>query len=248
MTYPVHVKRNIKKEYNSVWYTSRSFAEVLHQDILLRKFFKDILKQRFNNVYIYRKLDNIQLIIYYNPPFDNTSRHILLDVFNKLSVNLKDLQKIFKKNNIEIKIIKTSKILLDNKGNVRTFEVKDMDNLSVFTTNYISYFLRKNIKNKRVFNILEENIKKNLLILNKVFNRSFLKDNKVIESKIKLLGYCVKCSGPFKRADRAETKWIIEGKLPKNTITGDIEYGFKNVNTLYGSFGAKVWIYYRNIK
>lgn len=229
MSTPIFIRKNRNNE--SVWYTSRYYTEILHQDILLRNCIKNILKERLNNIYLVRKNNQLDLIVYFNPYFNVSDRYIMLNLFKKYNISIYKLRTLFYKYNINLKIIKTSTLRLDTKGNIRNINILNIDNLSKLINSYIGYMLKKNIKNRRVFNIIEENIKT-------IINAMSRTDKKVI-------GYGVKCSGPFKRADRAETKWILQGKLPKNTIKTSSEYFYQNINTAYGSFGVKVWVCYR---
>lgn len=57
------------------------------------------------------------------------------------------------------------------------------------------------------------------------------------------LGIKVQCSGRLGGAEIARSEWYNEGRLPLSTLRADIDYGFTNAVTVYGSIGVKVWIY-----
>lgn len=57
------------------------------------------------------------------------------------------------------------------------------------------------------------------------------------------LGIKIKCSGRLGGAEIARSESYHEGTIPLQTIRADIDYGFAEAATTYGSIGVKVWIY-----
>jgi len=51
------------------------------------------------------------------------------------------------------------------------------------------------------------------------------------------------CSGRLAGAEMARTEWYRARRVPLQTITGDIDYGFAMSKTKYGVIGVKVWIF-----
>jgi small subunit ribosomal protein S3 len=41
----------------------------------------------------------------------------------------------------------------------------------------------------------------------------------------------------------ARREWYREGRVPLHTLVADIDYGFAEAKTLYGTIGVKVWIF-----
>lgn len=56
-------------------------------------------------------------------------------------------------------------------------------------------------------------------------------------------GIKVQVSGRLGGAEIARTECYHEGSIPLQTIRADIDYGFIEANTTYGTVGVKVWIY-----
>ncbi|MCF7936254.1 MAG: 30S ribosomal protein S3 [Synergistales bacterium] len=56
-------------------------------------------------------------------------------------------------------------------------------------------------------------------------------------------GVKIQCSGRLGGAEIARTEWYLEGQLPLSTMRADIDYGFAEAKTMYGTIGVKVWIY-----
>jgi small subunit ribosomal protein S3 len=56
-------------------------------------------------------------------------------------------------------------------------------------------------------------------------------------------GIKISCSGRLTGAEMARREWVMEGRVPRNTLRADIDYGFSEARTTYGRIGIKVWIY-----
>jgi len=56
-------------------------------------------------------------------------------------------------------------------------------------------------------------------------------------------GIKITCSGRLTGAEMARREWVMEGRVPRNTLRADIDYGFAEARTTYGRIGVKVWIY-----
>lgn len=56
-------------------------------------------------------------------------------------------------------------------------------------------------------------------------------------------GIRITCSGRLTGAEMARRAWVMEGRVPRNTLRADIDYGFAEARTTYGRIGIKVWIY-----
>lgn len=56
-------------------------------------------------------------------------------------------------------------------------------------------------------------------------------------------GIRINCAGRLGGAEIARTEWYREGRVPLHTLRADVDYGFKEANTTYGTCGVKVWVY-----
>ncbi len=56
-------------------------------------------------------------------------------------------------------------------------------------------------------------------------------------------GIRVEVSGRLNGSDMARKEKKSEGRVPRNTIRADIDYGFAEALTTFGQIGVKVWIY-----
>ncbi|MFP4200810.1 MAG: 30S ribosomal protein S3 [Clostridia bacterium] len=56
-------------------------------------------------------------------------------------------------------------------------------------------------------------------------------------------GCKIMVSGRLGGVEMARREWMAEGSVPLHTLRADIDYGFAEANTTYGTIGVKVWIY-----
>lgn len=62
-------------------------------------------------------------------------------------------------------------------------------------------------------------------------------------SQKEVLGARVQISGRLNGNTIARTEWLQKGRMPRQTIRADIDYGFKEAFCTYGVIGVKVWLY-----
>ena len=56
-------------------------------------------------------------------------------------------------------------------------------------------------------------------------------------------GIRIECGGRLSGAEMARKEKIWDGRVPRNTIRADLDYGFSEALTTFGRIGVKVWIY-----
>jgi small subunit ribosomal protein S3 len=56
-------------------------------------------------------------------------------------------------------------------------------------------------------------------------------------------GIRIETSGRLSGAEMARKEKISDGRVPRNTIRADMDYGFSEALTTFGRIGVKVWIY-----
>ena len=57
------------------------------------------------------------------------------------------------------------------------------------------------------------------------------------------LGIRIECSGRLGGSDMARREWQSEGRIPRNTLRANVDYGTAEALTTFGRIGIKVWIY-----
>ncbi len=56
-------------------------------------------------------------------------------------------------------------------------------------------------------------------------------------------GIRIEVGGRLGGADMARREWVSEGRIPRNTLRADVQYGTAEALTAMGRIGIKVWIY-----
>jgi small subunit ribosomal protein S3 len=56
-------------------------------------------------------------------------------------------------------------------------------------------------------------------------------------------GIRIEAGGRLSGAEMARKEKIWDGRVPRNTIRADMEYGFAEALTTFGRIGVKVWVY-----
>lgn len=56
-------------------------------------------------------------------------------------------------------------------------------------------------------------------------------------------GVRLEVSGRLGGADMSRREWMSEGRVPRNMLRANIDYGFAEALTTYGRIGVKVWVY-----
>ena len=56
-------------------------------------------------------------------------------------------------------------------------------------------------------------------------------------------GIKIICAGRLGGAEMARTEWYKEGRIPLHTLRADVDYGFIEAQTTYGTIGIKVFIF-----
>lgn len=56
-------------------------------------------------------------------------------------------------------------------------------------------------------------------------------------------GIRIEASGRLSGAEMARKEKISDGRVPRNTIRADMDYGFSEALTTFGRIGVKVWVY-----
>jgi small subunit ribosomal protein S3 len=61
-------------------------------------------------------------------------------------------------------------------------------------------------------------------------------------------GVKITCGGRLGGSEMGRRERYVFGKLPLHNLDADIEYGFAEARTTYGTIGVKVWLYKGPIK
>jgi small subunit ribosomal protein S3 len=90
--------------------------------------------------------------------------------------------------------------------------------------------------------IVAQNIARQLLARGS-FRRTMKQSIANVIKKGNAQGVKVRLSGRLGGAEMSRTEEAKEGRVPLHTLRADIDYGFAEAHTTFGSIGVKVWIY-----
>lgn len=76
-----------------------------------------------------------------------------------------------------------------------------------------------------------------------VHHRRAMKESIDNAMKKGALGVKVEVAGRLGGADIASSEWYREGRIPLHTLRADIDYGFTEANTKFGTIGVKAWVF-----
>nr|YP_009184813.1 ribosomal protein S3 [Jenufa perforata]ALO62900.1 ribosomal protein S3 [Jenufa perforata] len=77
----------------------------------------------------------------------------------------------------------------------------------------------------------------------KAFRRVIKQAKENLFQRKEVKGVKIQVSGRLNGAEIARTEWVRSGRVPLQTLRADLDYSFKQAQTLYGIIGVKVWIY-----
>jgi len=77
----------------------------------------------------------------------------------------------------------------------------------------------------------------------RVYFRRAMKRAVALVMRFGAQGVKVQCSGRLGGVEIARSEWYRVGRVPLSTLRADIDYGFAEAITKYGSIGVKVWIF-----
>ncbi len=73
--------------------------------------------------------------------------------------------------------------------------------------------------------------------------RRAMKKTVLSSMKLGAKGIKINVAGRLGGTEMARSEWYREGRVPLHTLRADIDYGFAEARTTYGTIGVKVWIY-----
>lgn len=171
-------------------------------------------------------------------------RELLLEKFKDASVEKIEIER--SPNKIDISIYSSRPGLIIGRGGEQIEQLRDI----------IQKKLLKNNKEKQALKIEVKSIKNPWLSANLTAQwiaqrlekrlpfRKVLKQSLSMASGYKeVKGIRVQISGRLNGVSISRTEWLQQGKMPRQTLRADIDYGFHEAVCTYGTLGIKVWIY-----
>lgn len=197
--HPYGLRVGYIKPWKGRWYARRNFADLLHEDLKLRKYLKEKLNfAGISNIEIERSSGRVRVRIFTARP------GVIIGRRGQEIDKIKD----------DLAGLTQNEVFVDIK------EVKSPQTDAQLVAENIAMQLEKRIG----------------------FRRAMKKALQAAMSK-GALGIKILCKGRLGGAEIARDEGYREGKVPLSTFRADIDYGFAQAFTTYGTIGCKVWIY-----
>ncbi|MFQ5892741.1 MAG: 30S ribosomal protein S3 [Nitrospinota bacterium] len=197
--HPVGFRLGITKTWSSNWFAKKNYAELLHEDIRIRKFIKSELS--------HAGISRVEI--------ERTS--------NKTRVNIYTAR---------------PGIIIGKKG----AEVDRLkDDLTKLTDGQIAINIQEIRKAEVDAQLVAENVA--LQLERRVAFRRAMKRAVTQARRLGAKGIRIACAGRLGGTEMSRREWYREGRVPLHTLRADIDYGFAEAKTLYGTIGVKVWIF-----
>lgn len=115
------------------------------------------------------------------------------------------------------------------------------EDLAQLTDSQISINIQEIRKAEVDAQLVAENV--SLQLVRRVAFRRAMKRAVTQALRLGAKGVRIACAGRLGGAEMARREWYREGRVPLHTLGADIDYGFTQAKTLYGTIGVKVWIF-----
>lgn len=197
--HPTGFRLGVIRSWDSKWYGEKSYAEWLHEDIVLRQFIrKECSNAGVAKVEIERAANKVKISIHTARPGLIIGRKgVGIDALKKKLARLTDAEMFLK---------------------IEEVRRPDID----------AQLVADGVAQK---------------LLRRVAFRRAMKQAVGNAMKLGAQGIRISCAGRLGGAEMARREQYLEGRVPLHTLRADIDYGFSEAVTTYGSIGVKVWIF-----
>jgi len=113
--------------------------------------------------------------------------------------------------------------------------------LGAFTKNEVFINIREIRKAELDAQLIAENVA--LQLERRVAFRRAMKKAVTSAMKFGAQGVKIRSAGRLGGSEMSRTEQYREGRVPLHTLRAEIDYGFAQANTTYGTIGVKVWIF-----
>lgn len=196
---PHGLRVGIIKDWDAKWYANKdNFAELLHEDIEIRKYIKDkMFEAGISRIVVERAANRLKIDVHTARPGMVIGRG-----GSEVDALRKEIENTTGKN-AQINVVEVDKPEL---------------NAQLVAENIAQQLLRR-VSFRRA--------------MKKAMNRAM---------QMGAEGFKILSSGRLGGAEMARTEGYQEGSVPLHTLRADIDYGFAESDTTYGTIGIKVWI------
>ncbi len=210
---PIAYRLGVLHDWKSRWFNMRQQRYLLEEDWRIREFFNQRASDAaIEKIEIQRYRNEIEIIIY-------TARPGLLigrkgAKIKELEDGVKQLLRQVRKQNQDAETATLPKVKLEMQ------EVKEMESHAQLVARDIADQLERRLP----------------------FRRAMKQASSKIERYPNIKGVKIELSGRLGGAEMSRREWMTSGQVPLGSLRSDIDYGFAEAVTTYGTIGVKVWL------
>src|SRR5512134_1897685 len=216
-THPYGFRLGVIKTWTSKWYEDKQYRQWLHEDIRIKRAVKDYLYNANVAGVEVERAANKAKVIIY------TARPGM----------------VIGKGGKGIEILKSGNTDSAAKGETKFPGVQS------FTKNEVFIDVQEVRKAETNAQLVAENIATQLE--RRIAFRRAMKKAVQTAMKFGCKGIRVASSGRLGGAEMSRREWYREGRVPLHTLRADIDYGFTEAHTTYGSIGVKCWMFHGEV-
>src|SRR6478752_3997715 len=216
-THPYGFRLGVIKTWTSKWYEDKHYTTWLHEDIRIKRAVKEYLYNANVASVEVERAANKAKVIVY------TARPGM----------------VIGKGGKGIEILKIGNLTTAAKGETKFAGVQS------FTQNEVFIDVQEVRKAETNAQLVAENIATQLE--RRIAFRRAMKKATQTAMKFGAKGIKVASSGRLGGAEMCRREWYKEGRVPLHTLRADIEYGFTEAHTTYGSIGVKAWVFHGEV-
>ena len=215
--HPYGFRLGVIKTWTSKWYEDKQYTKWLHEDIRIKRAVKEYL---------------------YNA---NVASVEIERAANKAKVIIYTARPgmVIGKGGKGIEILKSGNLESAQKGEAK------FPGVQAFTDNEVFIDVQEVRKAETNAQLVAENIATQLE--RRIAFRRAMKKATQTAMKFGAKGIKVASSGRLGGAEMCRREWYKEGRVPLHTLRADIEYGFTEAHTTYGSIGVKAWVFHGEV-
>src|SRR6478609_7843379 len=216
-THPYGFRLGVIRTWTSKWYDAKGYTKWLHEDIRIKRAVKSYLKNASISGIEVERAANKAKVIVF------TARPGM----------------VIGKGGKGIETLKSGNVKTAARGETKFPGVQS------FTNNEVFIDVQEVRKAETNAQLVAENIATQLE--RRIAFRRAMKKSLGMAMKFGAKGVRIRCAGRLGGAEMCRREWYKEGRVPLHTLRADIEYGFTEAHTTYGSIGVKAWVFHGEV-
>ena len=212
-THPYGFRLGVIRTWTSKWYEDRGYTTWLHEDVRIKRAVKQYLQTASVSSVEVERAANKAKVIIY------TARPGM----------------VIGKGGKGIETLKSGNLKTAVKGEVKFPGVQS------FTENEVFIDVQEVRKAETNAQLVAENIATQLE--RRIAFRRAMKKSLGMAMKFGAKGVRIRCAGRLGGAEMGRVETYRDGRVPLHTLRADVDFGFAEARTTYGTIGIKVWIF-----